>query len=79
LGVRYGQKVEKTNKVIDFILSITPTQSPTPTPTIGYQQYKSPRWGLKFKYPDNLILKESTRQAEILIEPKQPSSSSAIK
>lgn len=79
LGVRYGQKVEKANKVIDFILSITPTQPPTPTPTIGYQEYKSRRWGLKFKYPDNLILKESTKGAEILIEPKQPSSSSAIK
>jgi len=32
LGVRYGQRVEKNNKVIDYLLSITPSLLPTPTP-----------------------------------------------
>ncbi|MEK7634015.1 MAG: hypothetical protein AAB437_04190 [Patescibacteria group bacterium] len=35
LGVRYGQKVEKNNKIVDYILSITPypTYTPYPSPT----------------------------------------------
>jgi len=35
LGVRYGQKVEKNNKVVDYILKITPypTYTPYPLPT----------------------------------------------
>lgn len=32
LGVRYGQKVEKNNKVVDYILSITPYPTYTPYP-----------------------------------------------
>jgi len=65
LGVRYGQKVEKTNKVVDFVLSITPTpRPPTPTP-ITYQEYKSRKWGLKFTYPAGLEVKESSKTPEI--------------
>jgi hypothetical protein len=73
LGVRYGQKVEKANKVIDFILSITPTPKPTNTPTptpLIFENYKSKRWGLRFKYPKNFEIKESTNSPEILIVPK---------
>jgi len=74
LGVRYGQKVEKANKVIDYLLSITPTKKPTPplspTPLI-FKEYKSKRFGLKFKYPANLEIKESTSSFEILIVPKE--------
>jgi len=33
IGFRSGQKVEKTNKVIDYILSITPYPTYTPYPT----------------------------------------------
>lgn len=32
LGVRYGQKVEKNNKIVDYILSITPYPTYTPYP-----------------------------------------------
>lgn len=34
LGVRYGQKVEKNNKVVDYVLSITPYPTYTPYPTL---------------------------------------------
>lgn len=34
LGVRYGQKVEKNNKVVDYILKISPYPTYTPYPTI---------------------------------------------
>jgi len=76
LGVRYGQKVEKANKVIDFILSITPTPQPTKTPTptpLIFEDYKSKRWGLRFKYPKNFEIKEATDAPEILIAPKEAS------
>ena len=34
LGVRYGQRVEKNNKVVDYLLSITPIPlSPSPSPS----------------------------------------------
>ena len=66
LGFRSGQKVEKTNKVINYVLSITPTKvPPTPTP-IKYTEYKSKKWGLKFTYPANLEVKESSKTPEIL-------------
>ena len=68
LGIRYGQTVEKNNKVIDYLLSITPTKIPlTPTP-VSYKEYKSKKWGLKFTYPANLEIKESTNTPEILFE-----------
>ena len=68
LGVRYGQRVEKNNKVIDYLLSITPSPSPPPSPTISYKEYKSKRWGLKFTFPAGLEIKESTNTPEILFE-----------
>jgi hypothetical protein len=69
LGVRYGQKVEKNNKIVNYILSITPTRvPPTPTP-ISYKEYKSKKWGLKFTYPAGFEIKESTNSAEILFTP----------
>jgi hypothetical protein len=71
LGVRYGQKVEKNNKVVDYLLSVTPTpKPPTPAP-IKYTEYKSKKWGLKFTYPENLKIKESTAASEVLFEIKE--------
>lgn len=32
IGVRYGQRVEKNNKVVDYLLSITPYPTYTPFP-----------------------------------------------
>lgn len=68
LGVRYGQYVEKQNKVINYLLSITPTKPPTPTPTISFTEYKSRRWGLKFIYPKDLKIEESTKEAVIYLK-----------
>lgn len=72
LGVRYGQGVEKNNKVVDYILKITPTiPAPSPIP-IKYVDYKSKKWGLKFTYPDNLEVKESSKTPEVLFEIIKP-------
>ncbi|TRZ52056.1 hypothetical protein D4R99_03420 [bacterium] len=70
LGVRYGQGIEKNNKVVDYLLSITPTpKNPTPTP-IKYIDYQSKKWGLKFTFPADLEVKESSKTPEILFEVK---------
>lgn len=49
LGIRYGQRVEKNNKVVDFILSITPypTYTPYPTPELTKTSTVSPTIKLK--------------------------------
>jgi len=67
LGVRYGQNVEKNNKVVNYLLSITPTpKPPTPTP-VKYKGYKSKKWGLKFTFPVGLEVKEDATAPAILI------------
>lgn len=65
-GVRYGQSIEKNNKVVDYLLKITPTKpASTPTP-IKYIDYKSKRWGIKFTYPSGLEVKEDATAPAIL-------------
>lgn len=68
LGVRYGQKVEKTNKVINYVLSITPTNVPTPTP-IKYATSESKIWKLKYTYPSFLKIKEDPTKSAVIFEP----------
>lgn len=71
LGVRYGQKVEKNNKVVDYILKLpTPTVPVTPTPP-KYIEYKSKKWGLKFIYPANLEIKEDATASAVLFQIKK--------
>jgi hypothetical protein len=71
LGVRYGQKVEKNNKVIDYLLRLpSPTAPISPTPP-SYTEYKSRKWGLKFTFPSNLEIKEATESPEILFDIKK--------
>ena len=68
LGVRYGQSIEKNNKIVDKLLSVTPTSSPIPTPTITYKEYKSKKYGVKISYPAFLEIKESATTGAILLK-----------
>ncbi|MGB9883597.1 MAG: hypothetical protein ACPLRN_03745 [Microgenomates group bacterium] len=68
IGVRYGQSVEKANKVIDYFLSITPTKPPTPTPTWTMTDYKSKKYQIKIVYPSFLKVEESTKEAQIILK-----------
>ena len=68
IGTRYGQSVERTNKVINFIMSITPTKAitPTPMPTITYLTYTQKGCGLAFLYPSTMtVVTESTSAAQL--------------
>lgn len=60
LGVRYGQKVEKTNKVITFVLSITPTQKPTPTKALEFKSFQNTTCGILFIFPSLFAVKETS-------------------
>lgn len=72
LGVRYGQKVEKTNKLINYLISLPP--SPTVQPTqkpLEFKTLTNKFCGIRFLYPDSLtVIKESTTEA-ILTQGKE--------
>lgn len=70
VGFRSGQYVEKQNKINAFIFSLTPmiTKTPTQTPTIAYQEYKSTKYQLKLIYPKDFKINESTKEAIIEIK-----------
>jgi hypothetical protein len=68
LGIRYGQKVEKTNKVINYVLSITPTAPISPTP-LKYATSESKIWKIKFTYPSFLKVKEDASKSSVIFEP----------
>ena len=56
LGVRYGQKVEQSNKVINYLLSITPTRIPPTQQLLEFVTYKNTKCGIEFLYPSSLKL-----------------------
>lgn len=76
MGVRYGQKVEKTNKAINYLLSITPSPRRNPpkadeggsTP-IQYATSESKIWKIKFTYPSNLKIKEDPTKSAVIFAP----------
>ncbi|OGK30985.1 hypothetical protein A3F29_04450 [Candidatus Roizmanbacteria bacterium RIFCSPHIGHO2_12_FULL_33_9] len=64
VGVRYGQRVERTNKEVSVILSITP--SPSPSIDISkFEKYESDLCNIEFLYPLTLQLVDSSLSADI--------------
>lgn len=63
LGVRYGQRVEKTNKMIDYLISLPPsaTLQPTQIP-LNFKEYSHKGCGIKFLYPSSL---EKTEESSL--------------
>ncbi len=66
-GARYGQRVEKDNKKVDFLLSIPPTKPEAPTAEpLEFKTYKHQGCGLSFLYPSFFTVeKESSYGATI--------------
>ncbi len=55
IGVRYGQRVEKTNKIVNYLISLPP--KPTAQPTLKpleFQTYVNKYCALQFLYPNSL-------------------------
>lgn len=66
LGVKYGKKVEITNKKINFLLSITPSKAPIPTQPISFKTFKNDGCGVQFLYPESFkVLKNSSVEASL--------------
>lgn len=69
VGVRRGQQVEKTNKVINFLISIPPSATLQPTqPPLGFKTYNNKICGIKFLYPQAFSIKNSTESASFYDE-----------
>lgn len=66
LGVKLGQKVEKTNKTINYLLSLTPSPKLTPTKVeerTKFDLFENKKCGIKFLYPSNLNVKSASTSA----------------
>ncbi len=67
-GLRYGQSVERTNKVVDFILSITPspTLKPEPTKPITFKPFSHIGCGIKILLPESTPIVENASVSAVL-------------
>lgn len=73
IGARYGQKVEQTNKAINYVLSIPPTKPPPPTvKPLQFKTYKNEDCGLQFLYPSTVSLEEETTASATFAEKNNP-------
>jgi hypothetical protein len=70
VGVKYGKQVEKADKTISFVLSITPTRPPEPTKPIGYSTFLNKGCGVQFLYPDTLKVEKNASAEASLVEGK---------
>ncbi len=66
LGVRYGQQVEKTNKNVSTLLSITPTKPQPTQASLTFKTYSGKACGAQFLYPSTLnVIKESSTSVQL--------------
>ncbi len=57
VGIRYGQRVERTNRAIDYLKKYLPTQAPTPE--AEFTTITHDECGVLFLAPKSLIIKKS--------------------
>lgn len=71
-GVRYGQRVEKVNKTVSYLISLTPpTQPPTPLPTplsVKYKIFSHKPCSVSFLYPSYMKITKESSQAAALVQ-----------
>jgi len=60
LGVRYGQKVEQTNKVINYLISLPPTKPPPTAFPINFKSYQNKVCGIRFLIPSTINIKDQS-------------------
>ncbi len=71
LGVRYGQRVEKVNKTISYLISLPPSPTVAPTlPPLGFSTYTHADCGIAFLLP-NLIDKTNESTTSALFSTKE--------
>lgn len=66
LGVRYGQRVEMTNKTVSLALSLTPAGPTVTKSPLQFATYTSKDCGVEFLYPSSVsLIKRSTEEAKL--------------
>ncbi len=68
LGVRYGQKVEQTNKVVNYVLSITPSPTITPIQPLEFKKYSNKGCGIEFTYPSSAVVNSEATYSALLVD-----------
>jgi len=71
LGVRYGQKVEKVNKTMNYYLSLPPSQPPATSTPLKFENYSLKGCGIKFLYPTNLKIEAEATYSALFSENKK--------
>lgn len=75
-GTRYGTNVERVNKTIRYIVSLTPPPpSPTPSPTLipmKYKTYVSKQCAMSFVYPGEFKKNKESSQSAQFVYDDQP-------
>lgn len=65
IGVRYGQRVEKANKVVSSFSTITPTRKPT-EPPLEFKTFENKTCGITFLYPSALSVQKEGSVSAVL-------------
>jgi len=85
IGVRYGQNVERANKVINYIFTLTPSVSSKPQPInwseVPLKQYVSKGCGIAFLYPaleESIAETNGSAQVSVNVDRRSTEKSSYI-
>lgn len=71
IGVRYGQKVEKANKTISYLISIAPTPTALPRPTeapLAFEPYRHSGCGVDFPRPLTFKIEKTSTDEAVFTE-----------
>lgn len=72
VGVRYGQRVEKENKKISYLLSLAPTKTVSPTEVpLQFRTYSHADCAIQFLYPSLLKLEKETSTSATFVKNKK--------
>lgn len=69
IGLRWGQNIEKTNKIINYMVSIPPSATAAPTQIpLGFKTYEHEGCGLRFVIPNTSQVQNEASNGAILQE-----------
>ena len=70
-GLRYGQQVEKSNKIIDYLISLPPTKIPPSPTTLEFKTFSHPGCGVSFLFPNQYRLISQSSSSALLVASRE--------